>query len=434
MIFTVSVAAITVAAMIISVLFFPKIKIGKKFIDSYWIITLIGAVILVIFKGDVNKIISALTADTSVNPIKILVIFISMTILSIFLDELGVFRFLAEASLKKAGKSQIKLFITLYLTVSVLTVFTSNDVIILSFTPFICYFARNAKIDPIPYLAAEFVAANTWSMALIIGNPTNIYLCSAFDVDFITYLKTMALPTIVAGGVSLALLILVFGKKLKTPIENQEIETHTTLSDKPSLILGVATLSICTIFLAVSSYLKIEMWIVCLSAVAVLFVGVTVISLLRKKVSVPAINSVKRAPWQIIPFVLSMFVMIIILADSGVTEAVSKALGNEHAVLKYGVLSFLSSNVINNIPMSVLFCEILKGLSVASLNGGVFATVIGSNLGAAFTPIGALAGIMFGSILSLHGIKFGYKDFLKIGVTVTLPSLVCSLVALMLVV
>ena len=434
MIFTVSVAAITVAAMIISVLFFPKIKIGKKFIDSYWIITLIGAVILVIFKGDVNKIISALTADTSVNPIKILVIFISMTILSIFLDELGVFRFLAEASLKKAGKSQIKLFITLYLTVSVLTVFTSNDVIILSFTPFICYFARNAKIDPIPYLAAEFVAANTWSMALIIGNPTNIYLCSAFDVDFITYLKTMALPTIVAGGVSLALLILVFGKKLKTPIENQEIETHTTLSDKPSLILGVATLSICTIFRAVSSYLKIEMWIVCLSAVAVLFVGVTVISLLRKKVSVPAINSVKRAPWQIIPFVLSMFVMIIILADSGVTEAVSKALGNEHAVLKYGVLSFLSSNVINNIPMSVLFCEILKGLSVASLNGGVFATVIGSNLGAAFTPIGALAGIMFGSILSLHGIKFGYKDFLKIGVTVTLPSLVCSLVALMLVV
>lgn len=434
MIFTVSVAAITVAAMIISVLFFPKIKIGKKFIDSYWIITLIGAVILVIFKGDVNKIISALTADTSVNPIKILVIFISMTILSIFLDELGVFRFLAEASLKKAGKSQKKLFITLYLTVSVLTVFTSNDVIILSFTPFICYFARNAKIDPIPYLAAEFVAANTWSMALIIGNPTNIYLCSAFGVDFITYLKTMALPTVTAGGVSLALLILVFGKKLKTPIENQEIETHTTLSDKPSLILGVATLSICTIFLAVSSYLKIEMWIVCLSAVAVLFVGVTVISLLRKKVSVPAINSVKRAPWQIIPFVLSMFVMIIILADSGVTEAVSKVLGEEHVVLKYGVLSFLSSNVINNIPMSVLFCEILKGLSVASLNGGVFATVIGSNLGAAFTPIGALAGIMFGSILSLHGIKFGYKDFLKIGVTVTLPSLVCSLVALMLVV
>ena len=434
MIFTVSVAAITVAAIIISVLFFPKIKIGKKFIDSYWIITLIGAVILVIFKGDVNKIINALTADTSVNPIKILVIFISMTILSIFLDELGVFRFLAEASLKKAGKSQIKLFITLYLTVSVLTVFTSNDVIILSFTPFICYFARNAKIDPIPYLAAEFVAANTWSMALIIGNPTNIYLCSAFGVDFITYLKTMALPTIAAGGISLALLILVFGKKLKTPIENQDIETHTTLSDKPSLILGVATLSICTIFLAVSSYLKIEMWIVCLSAVAVLFVGVTVISLLRKKVSVPAINSVKRAPWQIIPFVLSMFVMIIILADSGVTEAVYKALGEEHVVLKYGVLSFLSSNVINNIPMSVLFCEILKGLSVASLNGGIFATVIGSNLGAAFTPIGALAGIMFGSILSLHGIKFGYKDFLKIGVTVTLPSLVCSLVALMLVV
>ena len=39
--------------------------------------------------------------------------------------------------------------------------------------------AKNASINPIPYLAAEFVAANTWSMALIIGNPTNIYLVTA---------------------------------------------------------------------------------------------------------------------------------------------------------------------------------------------------------------------------------------------------------------
>jgi hypothetical protein len=90
----------------------------------------------------------------------------------------------------------------LYITVAILTVFTSNDIIILSFTPFVCYFAKNAHIDPMPYLAAEFIAANTWSMALIIGNPTNIYLVTATGGDFVSYAKVMLIPTLVAGVVS----------------------------------------------------------------------------------------------------------------------------------------------------------------------------------------------------------------------------------------
>ena len=69
-----------------------------------------------------------------------------MTILSIYLDEFGFFRYLANIALLKARTSQRKLFVYLYVTVAVLTVFTSNDVIILSFTPFICYFAKNAKL------------------------------------------------------------------------------------------------------------------------------------------------------------------------------------------------------------------------------------------------------------------------------------------------
>ena len=75
--------------------------------------------------------------------------------------------------------------------VSVLTVFTSNDIIVLTFTPFICHFAKSARIDPLPYLVSEFVAANTWSMALIIGNPTNIYLMSGTGISFLSYTAKM---------------------------------------------------------------------------------------------------------------------------------------------------------------------------------------------------------------------------------------------------
>ena len=194
MIPSIIISGATCLAMILAVLFYPKINIGRLSLGSYWVVTLVGAFLLLITKNvDLRGVVDALLADTAINPLKILVLFISMTLLSIYLDELGFFRYLASVTLKRAGCSQTRLFFILYITVSVLTVFTSNDIIILSFTPFICYFAKNARISPLPYLAAEFVAANTWSMALIIGNPTNIYLVTAAGGDFISYLVTMLL-------------------------------------------------------------------------------------------------------------------------------------------------------------------------------------------------------------------------------------------------
>lgn len=419
----------TCLVMILSILFFPKLKIGKISIDTYWLVTTVGAIAVLIFGGtDIKKVGEALIADTAINPIKILVLFLSMTILSIYLDELGFFRYLASIALKHAGTGQKKLFFILYFLVSVLTVFTSNDIIILSFTPFICYFAKNAKVNPIPYLAAEFVAANTWSMALIIGNPTNIYLAMASGIDFLEYIKFSVFPTLFGGAVALCALFLLFGKKLKEPLQAEP--EKVVIEDKLSLWVGIVHLAVCTVFLAIGSYIGIEMWIVSLCAVGSLFIFTAVISLVRKQKPAALFGCLKRTPYQLVPFVLSMFIMIVVLADSGVTKAIGEALGSGLPILKYGVASFFASNLINNIPMSVLFSSIIE-----STNGGaglpaVFATVIGSNVGAFFTPIGALAGIMWGNIIGKHDVKFGYLDFLKIGVTVAIPTLFASLFGL----
>lgn len=426
MIASIIICAVTCLLMIVGVLFLPKIKIGKLKIDSYWVITLLGALVLIIFGlADVVVVGKALVADTAINPLKILVLFISMTILSIFLDELGFFRYLASVTLKKAKTGQMKLFLYLYLIVSVLTVFTSNDIIILSFTPFICYFAKNAKINPIPYLAAEFVAANTWSMALIIGNPTNIYLATAYGIDFISYLKVMILPTLGAGIVAFLALLLLFRKKLSAPIEGEP--ENIVIQDKLLLWVGIAHLALCTILLAIGSYINLEMWLVSLSAVVSLFIFSVVIALVRKQKPVQLLGCLKRAPWQLIPFILSMFVMIVVLQEKGVTQAIGNLLGTDLAVLKYGITSFLSANLINNIPMSVLFSSILTTVEGSAALQAVFATVIGSNIGAFLTPIGALAGIMWSSILNEHNLKFGYLDFLKIGVTIAIPTLLAAL-------
>ena len=414
----------TVVLMICGILFFPKIKLGKISVNSYWVITLLGAAVaLAATRPDFSALWGALVADTAVNPLKILVLFISMTVLSVFLDELGFFRYLAGLALNRARSGQKKLFVYLYITVSVLTVFTSNDVIILSFTPFICYFAKHAKINPLPYLAAEFVAANTWSMALIIGNPTNIYLASAYGLDFVTYLKLSIIPTFFAGTCSFFCLYLIFRKKLSAPIEG-EAEV-VVIHDKFQLWVGIVHLAVCTVLLAVGAYIGLQMWIVALAAVVSLFIISSVTALARRSKPTELIGCVKRIPYELIPFILSMFVLIVILDQKGVTEQIGAFFGTEQPVLVYGVSSFFAANVLNNIPMSVLYSSVIAGANAGL--PAVFATIIGSNLGAYFTPVGALAGIMWSSILTRHGLKFGYKDFLKIGVTVALPALFAAL-------
>ncbi len=419
--------------MILSVLFLPTVRIGKIKLDTYWLVALLGAAVLLISgQADVSRVGAALVSNDAINPIKILVLFISMTILSIFLDELGFFSYLANVTLKRAKTSQTKLFLYLYLTVSVLTVFTSNDVIILSFTPFICYFAKNAKISPMPYLAAEFVAANTWSMMLVIGNPTNIYLSQAYGINFVEYTKVMLLPTLAAGTVAFLALFLLYRKKLAEPISGEPTEARIT--DKPQLTVGLIHLAVCTVALAIGSYIGLEMWLVSLVAAISLFVFSLGFAIARKKKPAELLACLKRAPWQLIPFVLGMFVMVIGLSDKGVTAAIADLLGEGATVFKYGITSFLAANLINNIPMSVLFCSIIENISSGVTAPAVFAAVIGSNIGAFLTPIGALAGIMWSSILKEHGHKFGYLDFLRIGVTVAVPTILAALGVLALII
>ena len=56
-----------------------------------------------------------------------------------------------------------------FVMAAVLTVLTSNDIVILTLTPVIYHFSRATGIDPAPLLFLEFFTANVWSMALLIG-------------------------------------------------------------------------------------------------------------------------------------------------------------------------------------------------------------------------------------------------------------------------
>ena len=430
MIATIIIAGLTFLGITLSILFFPHIEIKKITLDTYWMIAILGAVILVATTlCPINEIANSWTSTTAVNPIKILVLFFSMTVISIYLDELGLFRFLASVAVNKAKSHQHVLFFVLYFLVAILTIFTSNDIVILTFTPFICFFCKHAKIKALPYLIAEFAAANTWSMMFIIGNPTNIYLATAAGITFIGYFKVMLVPTIVAGLTELLIIYLIFRKSLKEPLQNDEV-VKAHIDSKVDLIIGSSHLLICLIFLVISPYIGIEMWIIsAICALSLLFCSL-LMRLIRRKEWIYLEDCFKRLPYQLIPFILSMSIVVIAINYQGIAEKIGEFLNKGFLILNYGVSSYLLSNVINNIPMSILFSNVPTALTNGEYLKATFASIIGSNIGAFLTPIGALAGIMFSNLLVKYEMKFTFLDFIKYGSMISVPVLAVSLLML----
>lgn len=432
---TLCVFAATATLMIYSVLFKPYITVGKFHVGLYWLITLVGATAVLIagllpFSFAIEKI----TADTAVNPLKILALFLSVSLLSLFLGNAGFFDRIAEKVFEKTENGGIKLFIVLFAVVSILTVFTSNDIVILTFTPPICIFCKKAKISPVPYLFGEFVAANTWSMMLVIGNPTNVYLAESAGIGFFSYLSVMALPAVLSGTVSLGALLIIFKKRLTaanrtTDSVSVKGNTRTVEYNKFLTVLSLAHLGACLILLAAAEFIGVQSYLVCVLSAASLTIFYSAYCFFKEKSLKRILKVFGGAPYELIPFVISMFVMVSSLYYCGFTEKLSELFitGKSIDGVSFGFLSAACANIFNNIPMSVLFEKIIAGKSAAALYGAV----IGSNIGAFITPVGALAGIMWNKILSGYGVKFPFWKFFGYGCLIAIPALTAATFALL---
>ena len=238
----------------------------------------------------------------------------------------------------------------------------------------------------------------------------------------------MAIPTIVCGLAELLIILLVFHKplkeKMKITIDDYKIE------DKLELIFGIVHLSICLVVLVISNYIHFEMWLIALVSALSLFMAILVSRLIRKKNLRKLPTTIKKLPWQLVPFILSMFTIVVGLNYQEISAKIGEFFGSELLILKYGASSFLASNFINNIPMSILFSNLCKTLSGTSYLKAIYASIIGSNIGAFLTPLGALAGIMFTSLLDAYNVKYGFKEFVKYGFLISIPILALALLFL----
>lgn len=421
------------------------LKLGRHDVklETYWLGAIFSPLIIVSFGLlNLNQVLTGLSGEHGLKPFGIIILFFSMVFISVFLDITGFFEYCALVALKFAKTNGRRLFFSLYLVVSLLTTFTSNDIVIITFTPFIYYFTKNAGISPKPYLISEFFAANTWSMTLYIGNPTNILLASTFNLKFDLYTIWMFLPTMAAGFSSLFLLYLIFKKQINKPITPpHDIKPLDAINNKNGAAFGLILLIACIIALAIAPYFLIEMWFVSLIfALILLFVlvfrdiskSLIKINSKEKKGSI-IISTIKKMPWVIVPFILSLFITVEALRVYGV-------IGNIHSfftsicgysstayIFIYGITSALASNVLNNQPMTVAFASIIFGTPVEGLFGAILTSIIGSNLGANITPIGALAGIMWMNILTGKEFKITFREFMRYGLMITPITLIACL-------
>jgi arsenical pump membrane protein len=362
------------------------------------------------------------------------------------------------------GSSGKKLFLYFFLLSSILTVFTSNDIVILTITPIILYFCKYTKMNPLPYLIGQFFAANIWSIALYIGNPTNIIVAQAFNLTFVEYSAWMLLPTIVAGLSCYGLLTFVFRKELSQPLSPPEIKPETALKDRPGTVFSIIMLGTCLGFLSVAPVLGLDMGFICL-IFAIIMIGKDITFELRVRAGhviitnaeKPGENAARRSllhsvriaagrmPWKIMPFVFGMFIMVEILGTSGWIVMLSSTFANLQSSLGiFGgtfsmcFISTLASNVMNNQPMTILFTQLLQNSNFVSTTppgiviASVYGLIMGSNFGANFTLIGALAGIMWSSITRNSGVKITYMVFAKHGFKIMpiVVALACLVLAI----
>jgi len=228
------------------------------------------------------------------------------------------------------------------------------------------------------------------------------------------------------------ILLLLFKKELKKPISSFDMN-KSNITNKPLCIICLIHLIITTLLLAISNYLNLEMWIICLSLAISLLIFLIGFSIKRKTI-LYVTSTLRRIPYSLIPFILGMFTIIMALDSHNVFSYINEAFNALGKYIPLDVIylytSTLSCNIVNNIPMTLAFESILSNTLNHQL---VYATIIGSNIGAILTPVGALAGIMWLRILKNNNIEYSFLDFMKNGIILTIGLLLASTIAILII-
>ncbi|HLL22309.1 MAG TPA: ArsB/NhaD family transporter [Kofleriaceae bacterium] len=333
--------------------------------------------------------------------------------------ELGVFARLASW-IEPRTRGPVRHAFRFVFVISALTAaLLSNDAAILLVTPVVItllktvYPKRNPKFVA-PFALAVFVAAGV--APLPTGNPMNLVVSARAGIDLNTYAVHM-IPVALAGWlVAYAVLAWCFRDVLadEAPALG-EAPPRMPLSGHAKLVMLVTVASIATY--PVLAALGLPLWPV--AAIAALLCTAVAS---HRGVQLRAI--VGGVSWELVPFLFGVLVLATALARAGLTGALAQLYATSDAPLALiGGVAAAGSALINNHPMALLHSLALAGAP----DDHVLAALIGGDLGPRLLPIGSLAGLLWLHALRQQGVAMPLRTFVRVGVLVTLPSLIVSL-------
>ncbi len=329
----------------------------------------------------------------------------------------GVFRAAGALMARASQRSASRLLLAVVALASVTTAFLSLDTTVVLLTPVVVATLRANGAPARPHLYATAHLANSASLLLPVSNLTNLLAFAVVPISFSRFAALMALPWLVAIAVEAGGLGAVFRGDLAARLAPSPEVTEGL----PVFATTVVALTV--VGFAVASFFGVPPVWVATAGAAVLAVR----RLAARRTTIVAV--VRSTSPSFCLFVLGLGIVVSAVSADGLGKVVRHLVPSGTgliALLGVAAVSALLSNLMNNLPATLLLLPIAAAGGV----GPALAVLIGVDIGPNLTYPGSLATLLWRrAVESVEGVP-NVRDFARLGVATVPLAIVGSTVAL----
>ncbi|MCB1686253.1 MAG: hypothetical protein KDI31_17275 [Pseudomonadales bacterium] len=314
-----------------------------------------------------------------------------MTIVSIMLPT-GGFDALAYRLARWSKGRLYLLLVFLGSAVTLLSLILDNVTTVVIFAPLIILITQALKVSPIPYLLAAALLSDTGGVATLVGDPPNLMIGSAADIDFNTFFLHMGGVVLLCWLSILLLLRFSFRRDLTGVGAAVDFPEKYHVADPKTWRSALIALGVTSILFLVHEPLGWEPWV----AAAV---GLTLLVFLAPGVTLDA--AYERVEIALLTFFISLFVLIGGVEQSQFLQYVGQFI--EPIVQKDLLTSTIAllwvaailSALIDNIPFTAAMIPIIQSIEAQGINTTPlwWALAVGVGMGGNGTHVGSTANV-----------------------------------------